>query len=210
MVITVRQTVLDIWNDFNRPLEGRVPYMYLDVKGLVTTGLGNLIDSTADAEQLAWQHRDGTPASTDEIDAEWERVKGRTDLAPQGGGAFAADAELFLTDEEIDRVVLLKLGQMETTLKDRAPFAAFDDAPADAQLGLMSMAWGMGPMFAFPKFQTFVAAGNWDGASTECRFQPDIGTITTRNDRDQQLFRNAATVVRDGLDPGVLIWEIHA
>jgi hypothetical protein len=66
-VITVRRAVLDIWNDFNRPLEGRVPFMYLDVKGLVTTGLGNLIDSTGDAEQLAWQHADGTPASTDEI-----------------------------------------------------------------------------------------------------------------------------------------------
>ena len=129
-VITVRQAVLDIWNDFNRPLEGRVPFMYLDVKGLVTTGLGNLIDSTADAEQLAWQHADGTPASTDEIDAEWERVKGRIDLAPKGGGAFRADAQLFLTDEEIDRVVLLKLGQMETTLKGRADFQAFDDAPA--------------------------------------------------------------------------------
>ena len=66
-------------------------------------------------------------------------MKGRTDLAPKGGGAFAADAQLFLTDEEIDRVVL-KLGQMETTLKGRAPFKAFDDAPADPQLGLMSMA----------------------------------------------------------------------
>lgn len=65
----------------------------------------------------------------------------------------------------------------------------------------MSMAWAMGPMFAFPKFQAFVAAGDWDGASMECRFQPDIGTITIRNDRDQQLFRNAATVVRGGLDP---------
>jgi hypothetical protein len=144
--------------------------------------------------------------STDEIHAEWERVKGRTDLVPKGGGAFAAGAQLFLTDEEIDRAVLLELGQMETTLKGREPFKAFDDAPADAQLGLMSIAWGMGPMFAFPEFQTFVAAGGWDGASTECRFQPDIGTITTRNDRDQQLFRNAATVVRDGLDPDVLVW----
>ena len=202
----MRQAVLDIWNDFNRPLEGRVPFMYLDVKGLVTTGLGNLIDSTADAEQLAWQHADGTPASTDEIDAEWERVKGRIDLAPKGGGAFRADAQLFLTDEEIDRVVLLKLGQMETTLKGRADFQAFDDAPADAQLGLMSMAWGMGANFAFPNFQKFFAAGDWDGASRECRFQPDIGTITIRNDRDQQLFRNAAIVVPDGLDPDALVW----
>lgn len=32
-VIAVRQAVLDVWKDFNRPLEGRVPYMYLDVKG---------------------------------------------------------------------------------------------------------------------------------------------------------------------------------
>ena len=133
-------------------------------------------------------------------------LSARTDLAPKGGGAFAVDAQLFLTDEEIDRVVLLKLGQMETTLRGRAPFAAFDDAPADAQLGLMSMAWGMGPMFAFPKFQDFVAAGDWDGASTECRFQPDVDTITTRNDRDQQLVRTAATVVRASLDPDVLVW----
>ena len=205
-VITVRQAVLDIWNDFNRPLEGRVPFMYLDVKGLVTTGLGNLIDSTADAEQLAWQHADGTPASTDEIDAEWERVKGRADLALQGGGAFRAEAQLFLSDEEIDRVALLKLGQMEATLKGREPFQAFDDAPADAQLGLMSMAWGMGPMFAFPNFQKAVAAGQWAEASSECRFQPDVGTITIRNDRDQQLFLNAATVIEGGLDPDALIW----
>jgi hypothetical protein len=38
------------------------------------------------------------------------------------------------------------------------------------------------------------------------RFQPDTGTITTRNDRDQQLFRNAAAVIDQGLDPPALVW----
>ncbi len=44
----------------------------------------------------------------------------------------------------------------------------------------------------------------------ECRFQPDIGTIATRNDRDQQLFCRGATVVRDGRDPDVLVWAPEA
>jgi hypothetical protein len=79
---------------------------------------------------------------------------------------------------------------MESVLKGRAPFADFDNFPADAQLGLLSMSWGMGPMFNFPKFQSFVDTGDWNSAASECRFQPDTGTITTRNDRDQQLFRN--------------------
>jgi hypothetical protein len=122
-VITVRQAVLDIWNDFNRPLEGRVHFIYLDVKGLVRTGLGNLIDSTADAEQLAWQHADGTPASTDEIERSGNWSRAALISRRKVGGAFAADAQLFLADEEIDRVVLLKLGQMETTLKGREPFS---------------------------------------------------------------------------------------
>ena len=90
---------------------------------------------------------------------------------------------------------------MESSLKGRQPFVGFDDFPADAQLGLLSMSWGMGPMFNFPKFQAFVAAGDWTGASTECRFNPDIGTITVRNDRDQLLFRNSAAAVANGLDP---------
>lgn len=29
---------------FNEPIEARIPYMYLDIKGLVTVGVGNLID----------------------------------------------------------------------------------------------------------------------------------------------------------------------
>jgi len=64
----------------------------------------------------------------------------------------------------------------------------------------------MGPLFYFPKFQAFVAAGNWASAATECRFNPEIGTIVARNDLDQQLFRNVGAVVENGLDPDVLVW----
>jgi hypothetical protein len=79
-------------------------------------------------------------------------------------------------------------------LKSRPPFADLDNFPADAQLGLLSMSWGMGPMFNFPKFQAYVAAGDWSSAATECRFQPDTSTITIRNAirRDRQPFQDRA------------------
>src|SRR4029453_7562541 len=53
---------------FSRPLEGRVPWMYLDIKGLVTTGVGNLIDPVGLASKLPFVHKgDGSPASEVDI-----------------------------------------------------------------------------------------------------------------------------------------------
>jgi hypothetical protein len=40
----MQASVRAAWCDFNRSLEGWVSWMYLDVEGLVTTGMGNLID----------------------------------------------------------------------------------------------------------------------------------------------------------------------
>lgn len=40
----MHQPVIDAFLDFTIPLEGKVSSMYLDVKGLVTTGIGNLVD----------------------------------------------------------------------------------------------------------------------------------------------------------------------
>jgi hypothetical protein len=217
----MRDRVIAHWATFNEPLESREHNMYLDVKGLVSTGIGNLIDATrtpltaptdqeramslAMAGELDWLNPDGLSASPDEVAAEWDMVKSRMDLAPRGGGAFRDITTLRITDEEIDRFVLLKVDQFETFLKGRTEFADFDNWPADAQLGLLSMAWGMGPAFKFPKFQAFVAAGDFENAATECRFNPEIGTIVKRNDLDQQCFRNAARVIAEGLDPEVLL-----
>lgn len=43
-----------MWISFNQSLEGRLPYMYLDIRNLVTTGMGNLIDPRQAAESLPW------------------------------------------------------------------------------------------------------------------------------------------------------------
>ena len=112
---------------------------------------------------------------------------------------------LHIDSAEIDRIVAVKLEQNESFLTGRAEFADFGNWPADAQLGLLSMAWALGPAFRFPKFQAFAANRDWEGAADECTFGPHVGTINERNDLDQQCFHNATRVDVEGLDPSILL-----
>jgi hypothetical protein len=212
------------WIEFNTPLEGRVHYMYLDWKGWVSTGVGNLIDATAQpmsapsaaeratsltmAGQFGWTTADGTAAGADLVAADWDAVKARLDLAPSGHLAFAPLTHLVLSDDEINRMIFVKVDEMERYLKSRTEFADFDSWPADAQLAVLSMSWGMGPAFNFPTFGSYVAQGDWADAATECGFQPDQGTIKIRNMLDAQSLRNAARVAADGYDPEQLVIDL--
>lgn len=197
--------------------------MYLDVRGLVSTGVGNLIDTTkgavaptsaervashALANEYTWTVAAGGAASPDEVATAWDTVKARLELAKVGHLAFKELTTVHLDDAEIDRVVLMKLDDFAESLKRRPEFGDFDDWPADAQLGTLSMAWGMGPRFRFPKFQAAAAARDWNGAATECHFTPNIGTIVKRNELDAEAFRNAARVESEGLDPETLLLPI--
>ena len=95
----IRQSVLDAWEGFSTPLEGRAHSMYLDVKGLVTTGVGNLIDTPSEAAKLPWIHESsGAPASRDEIVAAWSALKARQDLSRLHWRYAAALNDLRLTD----------------------------------------------------------------------------------------------------------------
>src|SRR5688500_3792064 len=122
--------VRDNWLRFNLPLEGQVHFMYLDVKGWVSTGVGNKIDQTAaelsapsDAErsaslslanQLQWTDKNsGAAASPEQVAADWDAVKGRLDLAAKGHRAFEEMTQLRISDEEVFRVVSGKLAEME-------------------------------------------------------------------------------------------------
>jgi hypothetical protein len=212
------------WMEFNIPLEGRVHYMYLDWKGWVSTGLGNLIDATTQpmsppsaaergtsltmADQYQWTTVDGSSASADLVAIDWDAVKSRLDLAPSGHLAFQPLTKLVLSDAEIDRMIFAKADEMERWLKSRAEFADFDNWPADAQLAVLSMSCGMGPAFSFPTFQAYVAQGDWGDAATECGFQPDEGTIRIRNMLDAQCLGNAARLASDGYDPELLVVDL--
>ncbi|MEU5658782.1 peptidoglycan-binding domain-containing protein [Streptomyces sp. NPDC047737] len=212
----MHQSVRDQWIRFNDPLEGRVDFMYLDQKGWVSTGIGNKIDQTAApnsapsaaeraaslalAGELLWLDAGGNPVSANLVAAEWDNVKGRLDLAPQGHNAFRPPfTSLHVDDAEIDRHVFAKLDQMESVLTARPEFADFGTWPANAQLATLSMCWALGPAFKFPKLQQHVSVRSWSGAAEECHFTPDEGTIRIRNKLDRAHFLLAQTVENQGL-----------
>ena len=182
--------------------------MYLDVKGLVTTGMGNLIDSIADAQALPWYKPDGTKASANEIGAAWSLVKGRQDMKLQGGGHFSGITDLRLHDDGIQQLINSKLNANETILVKRFP--GYPAWPADAQMGLQSMAWAMGANFNFPSFQAAVntLVPDFTTAAKQSHMN-DVGNpgLVPRNAANFLLFTNAQSALDNNLPHDVLQWS---
>lgn len=199
--VVMWQSVRDAILPMMEPWEGkRIPWMYLDVKCLVTTGTGNLIDPSSAALDLPWMRPDGTPADKSEVLAEWLYVKGRRDMATYGGGAFARVTHLRLTEAGLDALIEGKLDSNEAYLKKRFP--AWDTFPADAQLAIMSWAWAVGPAANWPKFVAAVLERDWDTAGEESHID-ETGNpgVRPRNAANVILFHNASMIDAVGADP---------
>lgn len=175
-------------------LEGCVPWMYLDILGLVTTGVGCLIDAPHEACKLPWRRPDGSPASASEIAGEWANVKANRALARQGHKAAAKFTRLRLDDEGVAELLEHRAADFEAFYRKTWP--AWDSFPADAQLAIHSMGWAMGPGFPrkFPTFTKAVLAGDWAGAAAQCamRATGNPGLIP-RNKMNVRLFNAAAS-----------------
>lgn len=199
----IRASVKAAWRPWNLPFEGEVACMYLDTLGLVTTGMGNLVDPLALAAGLPWLRADGTPAVASEIEAEWHSIKNSVWLAKAGANAARRIASLHLAEPAIGALIEAKLDQFAAILVRHAAFAAFESWPADAQLGLLSMAWAMGPNFGegYPVFSGLVAGRRWREASAACAMRDAGGDIGWRNNATAMAFRLAATEALAGGDP---------
>lgn len=220
----MHQSVKAVWERFSQPLEGRVHGMYVDVKNLVTTGVGNLIDPVEAALALPWKHENtGARATADEIKAAWNELKNHPGLALKPGGPLVplpklhyryalALNDLRLTDEDIDELVAKKLASNAAHLASKH-FHDFESWPADAQLGVLSMAWAVGPDFPvkFPNFSRFANAQDWIAAKACCKIRDTNNPgVVPRNRHNERCFLNAATVHDRGLDPSVLYWPNEA
>lgn len=182
-----------VFSNFTAKFEGSIPHMYLDVLGLVTVARGNLIDPIGMAMSLPFE-REGVRVSQSEIAAEWRNVKARQDLARVGARSFKAITTLRLSDKSIEDLVIAKLVETETYLKKR--FTDFENWPADAQLGLLSMAWAMGPGFKFKNFEAACIRGDFITAAASCKMN-EAGNpgLIPRNIANAKLFTNAARVL---------------
>src|ERR1700728_4248518 len=111
---------------FSTKFEGRVPYMYLDILGLVTVGVGNLIDPVEAAQSLPFCFKTkpgisapGSAATPAQIAQEWQTLKNDPSLATKGYTACEPITQLELSDDAIDSIVLAKLAQNENLMKSQ-------------------------------------------------------------------------------------------
>ena len=189
------------WIAWSAQFEGRVAWMYLDqhkdkngnLDPLVTTGVGNLIDASPQADPwrpalpLPWR-LSGSPATPDMIRAEWQKVKADKSLATKGWQAAGRVTALRLSESAIDDLVLARLEANDAIFARRIP--TWSTWPYKAQMVRHSIGWACGPNEPYPKFEAAVAARAWAVAIEEC-YIPDKNNpgVVPRNAADRALLR---------------------
>lgn len=212
----MRAAVLSNWVKFNAPDEGVEPFMYTDDEGLVTTAMGNLVDSSQSASATPWApallypwiNADGSPSDASTIQAAWTAVK--TAYPGVTSVNCAPLTTIRLTQAGIQQVVSAELTSDETVLRNYFP--SWDSFSADAQMGILSMAWAMGPGFpaGFPQFTAAANASQWATAGSLSDFKDPGGGVAGRIAADKLCFANAQSVVDHGLNPDTLYWPSAA
>lgn len=167
--------------------EGATTHPYLDMKRLVTVGLGNLADPFALFDEFDWTCGDGgLPAPRALIAAAYWAVKNDRSMDPTNGGAqYARLTGIRATKASIAKVCARKLSMFEGQVKPH--FTDWDGLPWQAQLCVLSMAWAMGGLFMdhekWPGFRAAVNAGNWAEAAKQCQMK-EIGQNASFHQRN--------------------------
>lgn len=184
--------------------EAVVPYMYLDEKGLVTVGVGNLLKTEAAALVLPFQNRAaGRLATPGEIRARYQAVKAMNP-AMKWTRYRLTSPEIELDPEEIDKLLLKRIEEFLAGLRRR--YQGFDDFPFSAQEGCLDMVFTMGlgieagppkerkGMAGFPTFNGALRSKppNWILASNECH---RADARAERNQWTKGKFLEASTVI---------------
>lgn len=188
----MRDCVRDAFLTYTQGFEGLTHFMYLDIKNLVSIGYGNLIDPHIPA-LLDFRDLHGAPVSANEVRAEWDNVKSLTRLAPMGGGVFRHYTRLRATSSSIEAYARAVMNGMWEKMVHHYPDA--EEWPADAQLGVLSMAWACGENFPprWPRFSVAAKSQNWTVCADECHIEDSHNPgVTPRNKAQRTLFLNAA------------------
>jgi GH24 family phage-related lysozyme (muramidase) len=210
-----RASVVNSFFGWSKPMEGYTTYPYSDAHGLVTVGLGLLIDGLASGQAMGSTCGHGTstpcgqatptataralPWSPNNIDADWAAIKaawpGVQSLACKGITTSR------LSDDAIQDLIASKMKENEAYILQGLP--NFAQAPADAQLAVMSMSWAMGPAFTktWPAFRNAFNSGDYATAAAQSNMK-GVG-IDMRNLANKLLLTNAS---KPGIDPDHLYY----
>lgn len=164
-------------------------WMYLDTVSKVTIGYGLMMPNSAAALAVDLLHKDKRRASDAEKEAEWRRLRA---LSADGAKLnFVAEhylkaAQLFITRDEAERLMLLKLVGFIGDLRKIYP--GFDTFPEDAQVALMDMIYNLGwkvkTVFVnFTRSINHPKGPDWKKAADQSR-RPQLSQKRNRDIRD--------------------------
>jgi GH24 family phage-related lysozyme (muramidase) len=181
---------------YQERFEGRCDHMYLDIRGHVTVGVGNLIDAPGIANGLPFRWRvHDTLASPAEIGVEWHAVKD-CGMSQQGAAACLPFTQLYLLAADIESLVENAARSFVTLL--RPTFPCWDDWPVNAQLATLGVCWAVGAGSIRTQFPRLVAACNardWGTAARECSIKSDGNPgVIPRNRANRDLFLSSLQV----------------
>jgi GH24 family phage-related lysozyme (muramidase) len=201
----MRAVVVEAFPTYSVRHEGATLHPYNDIRGLVTTSVGVLIDPIELALRLDW--RIGERAATQaEIRDDWQAIKAL------GAGNRTAKSQAPLSSIRLSQsgsaaLVRRRLGANVAYIRKFLP--NWDDAPADAQLGTASLCWAIGAGLnkTRPDFVAAFNAGDWLACKQHAHIRDDNNPgVIDRNLQQERCFSNAAVVAEHNLDPAVLNW----
>jgi GH24 family phage-related lysozyme (muramidase) len=169
--------------------EGKVAYMYLDSRGFVTVGVGNLVSSVDQAKKLPFVNPEtGKTATPKEIETAFTAVSkmAKNRLAAH----YKQNPSIELKDETIKQMAIKRLKE-EFVPGLRKIFNGFDGYPDSAKQALVDMAYNLG-IAGLKKFKKLVAAAekmDWQEAANESH---RTSCRDARNNWTRERFKKAA------------------
>lgn len=190
---------------FLREFEGVRQRMYLDSRGLVTVGVGFMIEPVEVAVLLGlqnWYRLPGSsgPVTRDTLAAEISAIK---------SGTPGYQNQFGLREDAMGPICRAEARRRERFLVDLFPeWASY---PADAQMGIMCVAWvrssKAGMLSGFPEFVRYVQARDFQRAGPASLWAAIREAVGDRSDRvmgrrvrrreaQLRMFDNAAAIER--------------
>jgi len=210
-----------LW-DYLAGIEGEVPWMYVDNKSLVTTGIGNKFEGAVDAANQPFRMfpmgADTRYATRAEIIAEYQKLSANPSstldpkkrLSDCGGGSADAKAAatMYLEHWAIEDLFFTVVKQKAIPL-----YKLFPDLPtwpADAQFACLAVCWGVGGCESYPSLKKHLKKGPHPGpdyfeAAYQCGMQPDSDDgLVAHNMDDLERLLNAEVLKQWGASDDVL------
>ena len=187
----MRQAAISIFEAKTRALEGVIPWPYLDTRGIVTIGIGHAVESRAEWLSLPFDLDPIQSPATSEVYLVlvWSRLHSLSFGPDLAAGWYASKSTLRLTDQAISALFQSDVSKLETYA--RGIFVYYDDYGCDAQMGIISMLYSVGPggIHGFPLCCSAIRTRSWATAAAQCHMQ---GCSDARNALTRSCFLAAA------------------